>query len=156
MTRTTRCSTVGRNHFRGRKANFSITALKKILDLWGNKRVTLRKLRGLVTHMRAITLSSKTTLSSSDIVDRGIDRPKDTARFHLLPGLYLDLHKTSGELQFYLERMASLIPERESHFIVDPKDTFLTILNGAYDIAQLHAAWMGITKRIGLGVKYIR
>ena len=27
----TRCSTVGRNHFRGRKSNFSVTALKKCL-----------------------------------------------------------------------------------------------------------------------------
>ena len=27
--RTTRCSTVGRNHFCGRKSNFSVTALKK-------------------------------------------------------------------------------------------------------------------------------
>ena len=31
MTRTTRCSTVGTNHFRGRKSNFSVTALKKSL-----------------------------------------------------------------------------------------------------------------------------
>jgi len=31
MTRTTRHSTVGRNHFRGRKSNFSITMLKKAL-----------------------------------------------------------------------------------------------------------------------------
>ena len=107
------------------------------------------------THMRAITLSSKTTLSDSDIVDRGLNRPKDIARFHLIPKLYLDLHKTSGELQFYLERMTGLIPECESYFIVDPKDTFLTILNGAYDIAQLHAAWMGITKHIALGVKNV-
>ena len=107
------------------------------------------------THMRAVTLSSKATLLSSDIVDRGPNRPKDTPRFHLSPDLYLDLHKKSSELQFYLEGMASLIPERESHFIVDPKDTFLTILNGAHDIAQLHAAWIGITKHIGLGVKNV-
>ena len=107
------------------------------------------------THMRVITLSSKTTLSNTDIVDRGLNRPKDTAQFHLVPELYLDLHKTSSELQFYLERMASIIPNRESHFIVDPKDTFLTILNGSHDIAQLHAAWIGITKCIGLGVKNV-
>ena len=31
MMRTTRCSTVGRNHFRGRKSNFSVSALKKSL-----------------------------------------------------------------------------------------------------------------------------
>ena len=107
------------------------------------------------THMRAINISSKTTLSNSDIVDRGSNRPKDTPRFHLAPDLYLNLHKTSSELQFYLEGMAGLISERESYFVVDPKDTFLTILNGAHDIAQLHAAWVGIVKRIGLAVKNV-
>ena len=29
MMRTARCSTVGRNHFRGRKSNFSVSVLKK-------------------------------------------------------------------------------------------------------------------------------
>ena len=106
-------------------------------------------------HTRATALASKKTLLSSDIVDRGSNRPRDTPCFHLIPTLYLDLHKTSNELQFFLQRTAGLIPERQTYFVVDPQDTFLTILNGAYDISQLHAAWMGISKRLNLGIKFI-
>ena len=47
MTRTTRQSIVGRNHFHGRKSNFSVTALKKSLNP-GEINKSLRKLRGLI------------------------------------------------------------------------------------------------------------
>lgn len=106
-------------------------------------------------HMRATALVSKKTLLGSDIVDRGPDRPRDTPRFLLVPDLYLELHKTSSELQFFLQRAAGLLPERRAYFVVDPKDTFLTILNGAYDLSQLHAAWMGISKRMELGIGFM-
>ena len=88
-------------------------------------------------------------------MDRGPSRPNDIVRYHLNPELYLDLHKTASELQFYLQSRAGLISERTTHFIIDPKNTFLTILNGAHDLAQLHAAWMGIIKQLELGIKYI-
>ena len=51
--------------------------------------------------------------------------------------------------------MADLILECQSYFIVDPKDTFLIILNGAYDISQLHVAWTAISKQMEIGIKYI-
>ena len=107
------------------------------------------------THTRAIALASKKTLLSSDVIDRGPNRPNDTPRYHLIPDLYLDLHKTASELQFYLQSMAGLVPGRNTYFTVDPRNTFLTILNGAHDLAQLHAAWMGVSKRMELGIKYI-
>ena len=107
------------------------------------------------THTRAVALASKKTLLNTDIVDRGPSRPNDIVRYHLNPELYLDLHKTASELQFYLQSIAGLISERTTHFIIDPKNTFLTILNGAHDLVQLHAAWMGIIKRLELGIKYI-
>ena len=106
-------------------------------------------------HTRATALACKKTLLNSDIVDRGPNRPSDTPRFLLVPDVYLDLYKTSSELQFFLQWMARLIPERRAYFIIDPKDTFLTILNRAYNISQLHAAWMGISKQMELGIKFI-
>lgn len=106
-------------------------------------------------HTQATALACKKTLLNSDIVDWGPNRPSDTPRFLLVPDLYLDLHKTSSELQFFLQQMARLILECQAYFIIDPKDTFLTILNGAYNISQLHAAWMGISKRMELGIKFI-
>lgn len=97
-------------------------------------------------HTRATMLASKKALLSSDIINQGLNRPRDTPCYHLVPKLYLDLHKTLSKLQFFLQQITGLIPEHRSYFVVDPKDTFLTILNGAYDIAQLHAAWKGMTR----------
>ena len=102
-----------------------------------------------------MTLASKKTLLSLDIVDCSANRPNDTVRYHLNPDLYLDLHKTASKLQFFLQSMAGLISGRATCFIIDPRNTFLSILNGANDLAQLHAAWMGICKRMELGIKYI-
>jgi len=51
--------------------------------------------------------------------------------------------------------MAGLIPERTTCFIIDPKNMFLAVLNGAHNLAQLHAAWMGVSKQVELGIKYI-
>jgi len=106
-------------------------------------------------HTHATALASKKTLLSSDVVDQGSDRPRDTPCFHLTADLNLDLHRMSNELQFFLQWIAGLIPGCLSYFVVDPRDTFLTILNGAYDISQLHAAWVAISKWMELGIKYI-
>jgi hypothetical protein len=50
MLRNTRHSIVGRNHFRGRKSNFSVTALKKVSRSEVINKF-LRKLRELVTKL---------------------------------------------------------------------------------------------------------
>lgn len=49
-----------------------------------------------------------------------------------------------------MERTSGLIPERQTFFKVDPRGTFIKVLNGATDLPQLHAAWFGLNKRIGL------
>ncbi|EDQ98020.1 uncharacterized protein LACBIDRAFT_316384, partial [Laccaria bicolor S238N-H82] len=64
--RRMRRSTVGRNHFRGRKSNFSVTALKKV----SRSQVineSLRKLRGLVIYI----------IKNLTVVRRGKKRPID-------------------------------------------------------------------------------
>lgn len=106
------------------------------------------------TFMLVTTYAARSRLLASDIVDRGQERPCDTLRFHLHPSVFTKLHKAVYEFQFYLERAAGLIHNRNRHFIIDPKDTFITLLNGAYDLAQIHAAWLGITTRLRLGLKF--
>ena len=107
------------------------------------------------TFMLVTTCVAKSTLLASDIVDRGQERPRDTPRFHLHPVIFTELHKTVYEFQFYLERAAGLIRDRNRHFIIDPKDAFMTLLNGAYDLAQIHAAWLGVMTRLCLGLKFM-
>ena len=107
------------------------------------------------TFLLVTTFAAKSTLLASDIVDRGPERPCGIPHFHLHTSIFTDLHKASCEFQFYLERAAGLIRNRNRHFIIDPKDTFMTLLNGAYDLAQIHAAWLGITTRLRLGLKFL-
>ena len=63
-----------------------------------------------------------------------------------------------AEVQVFLEFTSALIPERTLNFIVDPRDMFLSILKEFPDQGQIHAAWMGLTRRLGLAqenlVKY--
>ena len=105
-------------------------------------------------HTWVTDLASKKTLLGSDIVDQSPDRPRDMPHFLLIPDSYLELHKTLSELQFFLQWAAGLLPECQAYF-VDSKDTFLTILNGAYDLSQLHAACMGISKKIELEIRFM-
>ena len=55
-----------------------------------------------------------------------------------------------SELQIFLERASALVPERLSYFKVDPRDTFLEILRESSDLGQIHAAWMGLSRRLTL------
>ena len=107
------------------------------------------------TFMLVTAFAAKTTLLASDIVDRGRERLCDTPRFHLHSSIFTELHKAIYKFQFYLERAAGLIRDRSRHFIIDPTDTFMTLLNGAYDLAQIHAAWLGVMTRLKLGLKFL-
>jgi len=61
-----------------------------------------------------------------------------------------DIEQVVNELQVFLERTSTLIPEWSSFFKVDPRDTFLLILRQSLDISQIHVAWMGLTKQLSL------
>ena len=98
------------------------------------------------TWQRATTLSSKRSLLSSDIVER---RGAQSS-YSLRPILLDEVTRVVSELQAFLERTSSLIPERTSHFKVDPRDTFLSILKESSDLGQIHAAWMGLIRRMAL------
>lgn len=96
------------------------------------------------TYQRAINLSAKKSLLSNEIVE--LKGPQRSYALH--PSLLEDVTQVVGELQIFLERTSALIPERTSYFKVDPRDTFLSILRESSDIGQVHAAWMGLSRRL--------
>ena len=101
------------------------------------------------TWLRATTLSSKKTLLVSDIVERrGLQQT-----YALYPTLLEEVTRVVSELQIFLERTSALIPERMSHFKVDLRDTFISILRESSDLGQIHAAWMGLTRRLTLALE---
>ena len=106
------------------------------------------------TYQRATNLSAKKSLLRSEIVE--LMGPQKSYSLH--PSLMGEVTQIVNELQIFLERTSALIPERTSYFKVDPKDTFLTILKESSDIGQIHAAWMGLARRLSLAqenlVKY--
>ena len=99
-----------------------------------------------LTWLRATTLSSKKTLLASDIVEK---RGRQST-YALYPALLEEVTWVVGKLKIFLERTSALIPERTLYFKVDPRDTFLSILQESSDPDQIHAAWMGLSRRLGL------
>lgn len=98
------------------------------------------------TQQRATSLYAKKTLAARDI----IYLDSSDANIALVDNLLTETTQVVGELQTFLERTSGLIPERQSFFKVDPRGTFMSVLNGATDLPELHAAWYGLNKRIGL------
>lgn len=98
------------------------------------------------TQQRAMSLFTKKTLVARDL----IYLDNSDANIALVNGLLTEIAQVVGELKTFLERTSGLIPERRSYFKVDPRGTFLSVLSGAVDLPQLHAAWYGLNKRIGL------
>ena len=98
------------------------------------------------TCQRANTLSSKTTLLMSDIIERrGIQ-----VTYSLHTALFEEVTRILSELQIFLERTSAMIPERTSYFKVDPRDTFLSILKESSNLGQIHAAWRGLSRGLAL------
>ena len=106
------------------------------------------------TCQRAANLSTKKSLFKNEIVEL----KRGQRGYALHPSLLREVSQVVSELQTFLERTSALIPERTSFFKVDPKDTFLSILRESSDVGQIHAAWMGLSKRLTLAqenlVKY--
>ncbi|KAK6997336.1 hypothetical protein R3P38DRAFT_2798465 [Favolaschia claudopus] len=62
--------------------------------------------------------------------------------------------RVSAELQEFLRQAANMVPGRTSHFVVDPEDSCLPVLNGAQDLNQLEAAWELLRSRLELGHRF--
>ena len=100
----------------------------------------------LSTQQRATNLHAKKTLAARDL----IYLDTTDANIALVDNLLTEVVQVIEELQTFLERTSGLIPERQTFFKVDPRGTFMNVLSGAMDLLQLHAAWFGLNKRIGL------
>ena len=103
------------------------------------------------TYQRVANLASKKSLFDSEII--GLEGSQ--RGYTILPQLMRDVKQVVNELQVFLERTSTLIPEQSSFFKVDPRDTFLPILRQSSDISQIHAAWMGLTKWLSLAQRNI-
>ncbi|KAK7044986.1 hypothetical protein R3P38DRAFT_3177211 [Favolaschia claudopus] len=63
-------------------------------------------------------LLARNKLAKSDIYDRG-----------LAPPLLRDIEREIGELQSFLQSAAALVPTRTTHFVVDPGESCVPILD---------------------------
>jgi len=92
-------------------------------------------------------------LTLDHIVDRGEDRNRRLPRYHLGKATMDNFCSVVTAQQIFLQQAAALIVERKSHFIVDPGNTLIPILEGTSSLPQLYAAWKALITRIKLGVK---
>ena len=87
------------------------------------------------------------------IVDRGEVRARSLPRYHLVKATMNNLTTVVTAQQIFLRQAAALIVDRKSHFIVDPGDTLIPILQGTSSLPQLYTVWRALITRIKLGVK---
>ena len=87
------------------------------------------------------------------IVDRGEIRDKALPRYHLVPATMNNVCTDVMAQQIFLQQAAALIEERKSHFVVDPGDMLIPILQGTSSLLQLYMAWKALITRLKLGQK---
>ncbi|KAJ7449714.1 hypothetical protein B0H11DRAFT_1677850, partial [Mycena galericulata] len=107
------------------------------------------------TYSSSLLLVAHLKLNKEDIWDRGIAKENAAPRFSLKPALLSRVDRVTYEMQTFLSQAAQLVPERETHFVVDPEDSCLPILRGANDLFQLEAAWEIIRSRLELGHRFL-
>ncbi|KAJ7873404.1 hypothetical protein B0H13DRAFT_2349102 [Mycena leptocephala] len=104
---------------------------------------------------RVTLISSKIALDPRDVIDRGIDPVNPVPRFGLDPGFALRVRVTVTDMQSILKRAASMIPGRDSCFIIDPGDALMPILRGASGLEELNAAWIALQRRMQLAQGFL-
>ncbi|KAJ7799234.1 hypothetical protein B0H14DRAFT_3491805 [Mycena olivaceomarginata] len=84
---------------------------------------------------RATMIASSKGLASSSVMDRGLSsRGRVVARFSLEMGFLILTEKTVKDMDTLLRNTVRLLPQRNSHFIVDPNTTFLSVLKSVGDL----------------------
>lgn len=109
--------------------------------------------QGLSTETKVQLIVEVQELGAEMIIDRGSERPAGLPRYHLAPKDLDRVRSTVTELQIFLQQAARLIEERQKHFLVDPGDTLLPILEGTSSLGQMNAAWKALRLRVELGTK---
>ncbi|KAJ7251191.1 hypothetical protein B0H12DRAFT_1071984 [Mycena haematopus] len=104
------------------------------------------------TDQAARMISLQIALESNEVVDLG---EGERRRFALEKKLLARVDRVVGELQYFLQRAAALVPGRRKHFKIDPEDNIIPLLSGCNTTAQLVAAWEIVRSRIDLGRKFV-
>ncbi|KAJ7233357.1 hypothetical protein C8J57DRAFT_1532479 [Mycena rebaudengoi] len=107
------------------------------------------------TKQGATMLSIKMTLEPRDIIDRGPVRNASDSRYGLREDFWKRIDRVVGELQFFLQKSAALIPERTRYFHIDPEEILVPLLKDSSDVAQLFASWDVLRSRIQLGQQFL-
>jgi len=92
-------------------------------------------------------------LSPDLIMDRGESGNRRLPCYHLAKATMDNVCMVVTAQQLFLQQASALIVDRKSHFIVDPGDTLIPILQGTSSLPQMHTAWKALITRIKLGVK---
>ncbi|KAJ7740759.1 hypothetical protein DFH07DRAFT_778344 [Mycena maculata] len=100
----------------------------------------------------ALMLLMKIKLEPSDVLDRG---EASVSRYLLEKRMYEQTDRIVGELHYFLQMTAALVPGCKKFFRVDPEDALLPILQGCSNVAQLLMAWELLWARLELGQKFI-
>jgi len=88
---------------------------------------------------------------TEDNIEKVEDPNRSMTKYKLEESLMDNLHKTTIELQEFIERAADLLEERNGHFTINPRITLLHILRGTTSLPQLNVAWKAIQKQLGIG-----
>ncbi|KAJ6570622.1 hypothetical protein DFH09DRAFT_1080178 [Mycena vulgaris] len=104
---------------------------------------------------RADLLAKKKSLEPHNILDRGVTPDRDYARFTLDSGFSYLVKKTTADLQSLLKSASGLVSDRKTYFIIDPHSTFIGVLNGAESLAEMHVAWIGLSRRLDLAQSFL-
>jgi hypothetical protein len=106
------------------------------------------------TSQGALLLSLKYQLEANEIEDRGVGRPEGIPHYGLSEHIYQKVDRVVGELQYFLQRSATLVNGHERYFRIDPEDAILPLLAGRSNKAQLLVAWGILRKRLELGRQF--
>ncbi|KAJ7603596.1 hypothetical protein FB45DRAFT_1014153 [Roridomyces roridus] len=104
------------------------------------------------TSQSALMLSMKKPLDPTEYMQWEVS---GNYRVALERILYQHVNRTVGELQYFLEMTAKLVPNRSRYFHVDPENALLPILGGCGDIHQLTVVWELLRSRLELGQKFL-
>ncbi|KAJ7186969.1 hypothetical protein C8R46DRAFT_1024936 [Mycena filopes] len=103
------------------------------------------------TSQGSLMLSLKVELEQGDVVDKGEHRPDGIPRYSLSESLYRRSERVVAELQYFLQKAASMVLGRTRFFRVDPEDTLVPTLGGCSNLPQLLMAWKIMRERLALG-----
>ncbi|KAJ7128866.1 hypothetical protein C8R46DRAFT_1236714 [Mycena filopes] len=107
------------------------------------------------TAMRILQLGSRTSIERINILDRGLSLSKEYPRFAITEDFSSLLETTVTEMQSILDRAGHLVPRRRNIFVVDPRNSLISILKGAQSLDEMNVGWVALSKRLQLAHKYL-